>query len=77
MRHSQRTYFTLSQASKPETLEYHQFKLSHEQDDLKKCHPANNDNVRYARKKTVRLFGVEHTDFKNKNVYKIIKKSIY
>ena len=39
-----------------------------------KCHPANNDNVRYARKKTVRLFGVEHTDFKNENVYKIIKK---
>jgi len=48
-------------------------KLGQAQDDLKKCHLQNNNNAKYTRKNTVRIFAVEQRAFKNENVYDIIQ----
>ena len=48
-------------------------KLGQAQDDLKKCHLHNNNNAKYTKKNTVRIFAVEQRAFKNENVYDIIQ----
>jgi hypothetical protein len=72
LRHSRRNDWTLRQKLKPVTLEYHHFKLN----SVKHRTIARRRKNDYAQKqgKTVRIFVVEHTYFKDENFYEIIQK---
>ena len=47
-------------------------KFCQAQNDLKKCNLQNNNNAKYSRKNTFRIFAVEQRAFKNENIYDII-----
>lgn len=51
-----------------------QAQLKQIQINLKQCQVELNDNAQYTRKNTVRIFGLEQTDFKNENIYERIQK---
>jgi hypothetical protein len=72
MRHSRRNDWTLRQKLKPVTLEYHHFKLNSVKH--RKITRRTQNDYTSIQGKTVRIFVIEHTYFKDENVYEIIQK---